>query len=239
MITIFRISFFRFTISLFFLFLLSCNSKNAITLNEDKGVKEVLKIVGGQCEYSYGKSVSNNESFNFFQLELSHSNYIDSNFQNIDLILSKIGYVFYNEIKNDSTSYNSIKVIGISKVNQRKEYIFDFNYLRTASIKLELINNIVSMINDKRYTDIFKLMDSTSGVEFNKLEFENSFLEIESKSTKINSYELIGFKVIKLRTKSILHFSGILNRESGSHYLSIDVDIDDMKDKIIYLNYAI
>ncbi len=51
----------------------------SITANEDKGIKEVLSIYGGKCEYTIGVSTSSEAGKKkYFRLEVSQSEFIES-----------------------------------------------------------------------------------------------------------------------------------------------------------------
>lgn len=107
------------------LFLISCGKQHkgvkhptllsnlvSITDNEDKGIKEILRIYEGYCKYAIGYSASTIKGKKkYFELEISKSDIIEKYARIAEMPASNIAYLFYRNLKNENNNYDEIHVV--------------------------------------------------------------------------------------------------------------------------------
>jgi len=207
-----------------------------ITVNEDRGIKEIIAFYGGQCEY--GVSITNNETD--FWLKFSHSPSIDSLPNLADLSCANIAYLFYKNLNGEENSYNHIQSELILGNGEDIKQSYTIHQLEKVKAKIGVVNKIVDLIREKNFKGIRDhLIIDTSLYKFDEASLVPNLQKAEIQFGKPKQFVPYGFAFFSSsRGKELLYLSGMIKRETGmSSFFNVNLDPNSTDDKIYTLNY--
>jgi len=214
--------------------------KPLITKNEDKGVKEILKLYGGQCEYGIGFSTSNdNGKIRYFWLKLSKSEIVEAYVNLPQFPASNVAYTFYKNLNEEKHMYDEIRSEIVFKNEPSSKLSYTFKQLEKVKIKLATFNKCAALIKEQKYDSLQLLLNpDTSVINYNKNEVINKIKEIDIMTGIIKETVFYGFEFHHTENGSeILHLTGLMIREKQDHAFSIDLDPNSHKIEIYTLGY--
>jgi hypothetical protein len=214
----------------------------SITDKEDKGIKEIIGMYGGECEYGFSKSSGiNTETKNAFWLEVRKSEPIDNSKVRPELIGSNIAYLFYRNLEDEKKKYAEIKV----KVKRTNGETFDFSYptatLELVTARRAVVEKIYSYMKNRDFKSLSDhLQIDPDIVQNSKEEIVRNIEQAEIDFGAIKELVPYGFRFIQLNDgRELLYFAGILLREKEDDKNPFVVLLDPKAndDKIYSLNY--
>nr|WP_199001720.1 hypothetical protein [Flavobacterium sp. ASV13] len=184
----------KITVVLIFLSLISCK-KNESTTNETEAVQQVLNFYNGECKKSQGVIFKNGENESFFELEMSKSELLNSDSNNLKSHSANIAYLFFSNL--NEKVYDDIKV----KINLSNGQSQEFSYSNDELIEIKKIEpflkKIITQIISKDYIELKKSFDKTVNVNSNSL--ENIFNKVEKEYGLIKKNQFQGFEFKKAK----------------------------------------
>ncbi|MEI6949997.1 hypothetical protein V9K67_22620 [Paraflavisolibacter sp. H34] len=214
-----------------------------ITDNEDKGIKEITGLYGGECEYGFSKSAGiNKETKNAFWLEVRKSRTIDNSKVHPELIGSNIAYLFYRNLKDgEKDKYTEIQVKAKRTNGETFDFTFPVSELELVTRRRAVVEQIYSYVKNRDFKNLGDHIETVPAITQTSPEEMVSNIkqaEISFGATK----ELVpyGFRFIKSNDgQELLYFAGIMLREKENvknpFIVLLDPKAND--DKIYALNY--
>ncbi len=216
-----------------------------ISDTEDAGVKDVLAGYGGLCEYSLGKSVATDEeSKNYFELELSKTEFLDHFTDRPDLASSGVAYRFYRNLnKEEREKYTHINTVLVFNDGREYEMEFPTEKLELIDRKAPLIDKVVTIIKEKRFDDLIPLMDDSTVAKYDRHELVANLHNLDPQFGNVteNGLDLLGCKFDKFgeQGNTYVYIAGVVDRDVQPNNFSIIVDPNSNEDIIYYLQYKL
>jgi len=236
------------------LFFASCSSKHpgekkttlashflSITDNEDKGIKEIIALYGGECEYGFSKATGNNtESKNAFWLEVRKSETIDESEVKPELIGSNIAYLFYRNLKEEKNKYTEIQVKVKRTNKENSEFSYPVSVLDVVARRHPVLDQIFSYIKNKDFKTLSDHIELTPAVGAKtQEEMINNIKGLEEALGDIKELIPYGFRFITSQDgNEVLYLAGIVVRENENHPFSVVLDPESKDDKVYFINYV-
>ncbi len=213
----------------------------SITDNEDKGVKQILEIYGGQCKYAIGASAStDNGKIKYFELEMSQSEVIESYSKDAEMPASNVAYLFYKNLKDEKKNYDEIHTV--IKFNDGDEMTFNYPIEQLAIIegRMRMVEEIVGLIKANKFEEIKPFLNDTSVAKYDKNELISNMVKIDPQFGHVIEFLPYGFRINEKESgKSYLHVSGAIMREKQNHEFSADFDLDRPIDELLMIGYKL
>ncbi len=218
--------------------LTGCNSfKN--TNNEDKGIKEVLDLYGGQCKYSVGFNASTeHETEKYYKMEISGSDVIEKYSDIVQMPASGIAYTFYKNLAGERKNYSDIKVNIIFNDGSKKEFNFKTKDLEVVDHNIPKVLTFVDLMKKNNYTEVGKYFADTNIVSFKVSDMLTGLSKSDSAFGNIKSFTFYGYRFNDKNGINYLHISGALDREKQPTEFSVDVNPTIDKD-FYYIKMAL
>ena len=214
-----------------------------ITDNEDKGVKEVLDFYGGYCKYSIGTSASSKDgTAKYFELELSKSDLVEQQgLEYAKLTASNTAYLFYKNLKDESSNYNEIHVVLKFEDGQEHKFEYTTSQLALVEKRLPLAYKVVETIKLQDFNALLPLLNDSSLYEYDKNALISRLAEVGSQFGNItDGLTHIGFVVYKAKDgRDILYIAGIVTRDIQSHEFSLELDLNSDVEEVFMIDYSI
>jgi hypothetical protein len=238
----------------FFIFLTACKSHEgekkkgilsnliSISNNEDRGIKEMIRFYGGQCEYGIQKKASTSDGIKTtFWLKFTKSAYIDTFSRIPELPVSNIAYIFYKNLEKEKESYNQIQSEVVFGNGSSYKADYSIADLEKVKIKMELVNKIVAILKTHSFIELRKFINiDTSIANYDPVELISKLERTEPTFGAIKQFIPYGFKLSTLENnKRVLHISGLIKRETGGTYFNINLNPDITKEEIYSMNYQL
>ncbi|GAA4334191.1 hypothetical protein [Flaviaesturariibacter amylovorans] len=219
----------------------------SISDNEDKGIKEIISVYGGECEYGFAKSSSGAPAErNTFWIEVRKSAAIESSRAGADLISSNIAFLFYRNLKEERDKYTGIKVKIVGTGDKVLEAVYPVPDLKLALARFGVVNEVVALLDKQDYKAFGERVDlDTSFFNVPAGEGKATFLEkVTGQERQLGAVkELLpyGFRLFESPGPgggSVLYFAALVFRENGKkHPLSTVVSTDPSDNRIHFFNY--
>ncbi len=215
------------------------------TINEDKGITEILDNYGGNCEYSSGSetvselggSATTNK---YFKIEMSKSKVIETLSQKIELPASNIAYLFYKNLNEEKSKYNEIQVVLLMNDGKKMTYKITTEKLEVVKSKMPLVFKAVGLIKDKKFEELRLILNDTSLIKYNKNELIQNVSKFDKTFGTVIEFLPYGFKFYKSESgNDILHISGIIKRDKQNNEFSVDFDPNSNSEEMLVLNYEL
>jgi hypothetical protein len=236
------------------LFFTSCGTKHpgekkttlashllGISDNEDKGIKEIIGLYGGECEYGFSKSTGNNtEPKNAFWLEVRKSETIDESEVKPELIGSNIAYLFYRNLNEEKNKYAEIQVKVKRTNKENSEFSYPASVLEVVARRHPVLDQIFSYIKNKDFKTLGDhiALNPAVGAKTQE-EMINNIKGLEERLGAIKELIPYGFRFIKSEDgNEVLYLAGIVVRENENHPFSVVLDSKSNDDKVYLINYV-
>ncbi len=221
------------------LFLISCSR----SVNQDKGVNEVLSFYGGSCTSGVGYKASTSEGKQkYFELEVRNSETLESFASEPEMPASNIAYLFYHSLsKDEKNDYDEICAIVNFKDKGRKTFRYPKEKLAIVESKMAVVEKMVNLIRNKNFEGIKQfLKPDTTHVHYDKDKLIATLAKADPQFGTIKEFLLYGFYFNPEKdSPDFLHISGALIRDKESNPFSIDIDTKATNDDIILLQYKL
>lgn len=173
------------------LVLLSCKNTVDITETEVNAVQEVLNYYNGKCLRSKGFDLKNGVNLKNFELEMSDSELLEHNADNLKFDSGNIAYLFYSNLNNEKSNYDEIKV----KINLKNGNSQNYKYTSQELLEIEnlqpQINKINELILSKNYEEL--ALQFENSVKIDKESIAALFAKIEKQYGAIKKTQFQGF----------------------------------------------
>ncbi len=211
-----------------------------ITDNEDKGIKEILSIYGGYCEYSIGQSFSTEDGRSkYFKLIVSESDIVDQYKANPKLVASNIAYLFYKNLESESKNYQAIHVILKFGDESTEELEFQSEELQIVHSKMPIVRNSVELIKKKEFNKLASQLNSEV-YPINQESFANRLQEVDPQFGKVQDFVTFGYQFYKTETDlELLRISGIIIRDIQNSEFSVDLSPELSNENLYLLQYKL
>ena len=238
------------TVFLFVFTIISCgcqqsNKQIKATINEDKGITEILDYYGGYCEYSNGSETvselgGSSTTNKYFKIEMSKSEIIQSLSQKIELPASNIAYLFYKNLIEEKSKYDEIQVVLLMNDGKKMTYKITTEKLEVVKNKMPLVFKAVGLIKDKKFEELRPLLNDSSLIKYNKNELIQNVSTLDKTFGTVIEFFPYGFKYYKTESgNDILHISGIIKRDKQNNEFSVAFDPNSNTEEILALNYEL
>jgi hypothetical protein len=222
--------------------LMSCNiTPGSLTENEDKGIKEIIGFYGGQCEYGVEKKANAMEgSKTNFWIKFSKSADIDSLQKIAEMPASNMAYIFYKNLDKEKTNYDEIESELVFGNGESLKFNYPLSNLEKVKVKIELVNKIVQIIKEKKFKSLKNYMNADT-VLF-KVDDQLLISKLEGADRDLGNvvgFTPFGFTFSKVNGVEILHIAGLVKRDKKSHYLSVNLNPDDLTEHIYSVDYSL
>ena len=233
-------------INILCLILISCTPKHkaepikdikfdslSITDNERKGIKDVVDFFGGKCEcITRNSSKEVGDKGKYLTLELSKSDFIEKQNDPMQALTTAV-YRFHRNLKEEKMYYTNIHVILDYSDNHKTIGNFSITDLDTVDNRMIIVNEVVKLIQDRKYDSLESRFYNTGTTENNKL--VSYIKKNESKLGPITGrFELYGF----MFNDTIMHLYGKIIRNKFNSDFSIDLDMNEKSDKVHMIKYT-
>lgn len=233
--------FFRFTVFVSII-LMSCNvNPGSLTENEDRGIKEIIGFYGGQCEYGVEKKASTIErSKTSFWIKFSKSADIDSLQKIAEMPASNMAYIFYKNLGKEKTKYDEIESELVFENGKNLKFNYLLSNLEKVKVKIELVNKIVQIIKEKKFNNLNNYMNAdTTLFKVDAQLLISKIVDADVDCGNVVDFIPFGFTFSKVNGVEILHIAGLVKRDKKSHYLSVNLNPDDLTDHIYSIDYSL
>lgn len=212
----------------------------SITDNEEKGIKEILDYYGGECEYSIGfvESTKDNEDKKFFEIELRNTEVIGKYVDKPEFIGSNIAFRFFKNLNEEERqNYSHIRGTVVSENGRKMSYDFSREILTSVEKKVEVVENVIQLIKEKRFEDIGALVNPEDVFDYDKNQIVNGLKKVDPQLGNIQEFRLFGFKFTSAGGKGVLNISGMLVRDIQSTEFKVLLNPGSEKEEILMLDY--
>lgn len=212
----------------------------SISENEDKGIKEILQVYGGKCEYSVGfQDNSIHGRTDYFELKVSGSEKIEANYKVAHIPASNIAYTFYHNLTDERQKYDKIQVVILFKNKVSKSFEFSTEDLDLVERKMEIVEDMIELLKNQEYLTVkTKLKPDTSIFKYDDDRLISDMSEADKEWGQISKFIPRGFYFKEYPTgRTILHILGVLERNSGKGEFSIDIDSKADCNDILLIRY--
>ena len=212
-----------------------------LTENENKAVDNILEFFGGQCKYSIGVSASTEEEEKkYFELELSKSNSLTKYIDNKEIVTSKLCFTFFDNLDQaERNNYTHIRGTLLYDNGEKFTKDYSINELELVESKLQMVTRTVSLIRDKEFSELKKLLNDQETFRYDKNELVDNMEKLEPEFGNITEYRLFGFRFSNAGNDKILKIYGVVLRDKNNHELSIYLDPYSKKEEILKLDYKL
>jgi len=220
---------------IFYLLCIGCVNDKEQFPQEDKAVKEVLDVFGGNCEYSIEETLSSKTRSQVFVLNISESNFVDEYQRVIRLPASGVAYTFYKNYPK--IPYTAIRVNLL--VNSKEQYQFDFpvNELKLIEPKMEVLQSIVYAIKTKEYSLLHNYIGDSLTLQVNVGKLIKEIKDKENELDSIMEFIPLGFRYGKIDSNEIVHVTGIMDRAKSRNYISAEFSLNKPSHKAALISY--
>jgi hypothetical protein len=211
-----------------------------ITDNEDKGIKEVLALYGGYCEYSFGQSFSTDDGRSkYFELKVSESQLIEDYKANPQFIASNVAYLFYKNLEDEIENYKAIHVIIKFEDESSVEFEIQSKELEIVHSKMPLVLNSVELIKQKEFNTLASKI-SPEVYSINQESFANRLTEVDPQFGEVQDFVTFGYQFYRTETDvELLRISGIILRDIQNSQFSVDVSSQISDEKLYLVQYKL
>jgi len=213
-----------------------------ITENENKGIKEIMALYGGQYKCAKGTNVSiNSGKRNYFKIEIRGSEVIEKYANVFEMPASNAAYLIYRNLGDEKKNYDIITIVLVLKNGSETIYDFPTDELEVVVNKMPLVNKFLDLLNAKNFEGVNSMLTAdTSLINYDRNEFITRLRDAEPKLGPIKEFIPYGFRFTKLSDgREVLHISGMLLREIQNIEFSADIDLSSRKEEIIKMNYKL
>jgi hypothetical protein len=209
----------------------------SITDNEDKGVKEILELYGGQCKYAVGFE----NSKRYFELELSGSDIVEKQSEIAEMTASNVAYTFYKNLKDEKNNYVEIRTVLVFADSQKLSLAYPTRQLELIQKKMQVASKIVELIKKRDYTALRSAISDDEHLTYDKdVLIENMKVADIQFGNVTTGFTPYGFRIQQAKNgMKILHISGAISRDKQGNEFSIDTDLNGKDEKVFIFQYKL
>ena len=209
-------------------------SRTNLTVNEAKGLKEIVDFYGGHCKYSVGLD----KEKKYFEIELNESASAEQFKEMTAMPASNMAYLFFKDLKEEQNTYDEILSTLALNDGVKKTFRYSKEQLAAVDQHMNTVYKIAGLIKEKDYEALRPLIQEKV--------FSVNVDEVMSKLKVADSlfgnvttgFKPYGFAIKKAETgMDILHISGIIARDKQSHEYSVDMDLNTNDGKIFFIQF--
>jgi hypothetical protein len=212
-----------------------------ITENENKGIKEILSLYGGECSYTKGISSANGQNVRYFKLEITKSRAIEKDSNIVGRPASNIAYIFYTNLVKEKTEYDEIRVSILLKNGTSTNVAYSMDTLEVVKNKMIIADGIVALIKSKKYSILkTRLKQDDSYIKYDKDKLIDTFIEADPICGNVIEFRQVGFDFLDLPSgNKMIHISGYIIRDIKNNAFSVDINANKDSDQIFICQYKL
>jgi hypothetical protein len=224
---------------LFIVALASCSGRSAelrgvISANADRGIKEILNMYGGRCEY--GLAVRGGEKL--FWVRLSQSNVVNKYARTPRLPASGIAYLLFRNLGAEQSKYNKIRSVIVDASGAERQFEFATDSMMIVRQKYQALERAAKLIGDGDFDGLENSFAHTLTPEQQAL-VRQRLVRLQPQLGRVDSVKPFGFLYFEDEDGPQVHLAAILFREKGEHPFSVDLSLRPGLDSIRMLNYQL
>lgn len=214
-----------------------------ITDREDRGIKEVLNLYGGEAEYGFAKKTGGDgKEMNLFWITIQKSESIEQSVVDPRLILSNIAFVFFRNLGEEGANYTHIQAT-IKRAAGEVETAFSVPLLTRALQRYRVVEELVASLRKMDYDRLASRLQLDANFygkdgTIKMTNFIRDVKTVDTASGRILEVVPYGFRQVTKPNGVFIYFLSVLVCEKRKHPLAVVVKIDEADSKVYFMDYS-